>query len=53
MVKPKSKKELLDAQRTLDATGPLDFTKTGFIQRLMDAGWSRKEATEEWKRIQL
>jgi len=27
------------------------FTKSGFICRLMEAGWTMKEALEEYKRI--
>ena len=29
----------------------VDFTKEGFISRLMESGWDMKEAIEEWKRI--
>lgn len=29
-----------------------ELSKKDFIERLVNAGWSKKEAKEEWERIQ-
>ena len=33
-------------------TGSLDLTREQFIQRLIDAGWSKEEAEKEYDKIQ-
>jgi len=36
----------------LDASQSYEDNRDAFVERLIEAGWQRKEAVEEWIRIQ-
>ncbi len=46
-----SKGDKIKKKRKREKNKDGTFTKSGFVKRLMEAGWEMKEAVREYKRI--
>jgi hypothetical protein len=51
-VKQMKRMKVKERERIKAACNPHNLTARQFIARLVDAVWTRAEATEEWRKIQ-